>query len=511
MNNEFRCFCLYSYFVSYTKCTALQSYYHFTNIPLYRSRINESPMSAKSAISHAMPPIDTSYKRIIAIALPVLLANLAMPLQSVIDTAIVGNMNDTAKLAGMGLAIQLLSLLLVSFNFLQYASSGLAAQALGQLANNNSNASTVSAPTPLLSILQRALLLAFVIGAILLLAKPWLIDFGLKALSANPESGRAAKTYLDIRFWGVIAELMNFAFIGWFAGQGKTRYMLYQQGFIAVLNIVLTLFFVFAMQMGLAGVALGTTIAFWFGILLALWLSRQHLKISWSVLFKADRQYFTKEKMLRLFSLNKDIFVRTLILTLSFAWITRLSAQSGDVILAANAILLQVLSISAFALDGVAVSAETLSGQAAGRRDWPRFRIIIKRTGVVSYGLAIMLSTIWWLAMPTYLGFMTNIESVFTLAYDYHLYAVLLPLVGVGAYWLDGIFFGLTAGSVIRNAALILAAIFFPLSWLLYQQWDMTGIWLSVWCLLLLRLVILGGFLYRANQTGSYEKLQPEA
>ncbi|HCI76542.1 MULTISPECIES: MATE family efflux transporter [Psychrobacter] len=462
----------------------------------------------------AMPPIDTRYTRIIAIALPVLLANLAMPLQSVIDTAIVGNMNDTAKLAGMGLAIQLLSLLLVSFNFLQYASSGLSAQALGQSVNHVDNSTHITkssspTPSPLLSILQRALLLAFAIGSILLLAKPWLIDFGLQALSANPESGQAAKTYLDVRFWGVIAELMNFAFIGWFAGQGKTRYMLYQQGFIAMLNIILTLFFVYGMQMGLVGVALGTTIAFWLGVILALWLSRQHLQISWQALFTADKQHFSKEKMLRLFSLNKDIFIRTLILTLSFAWITRLSAQSGDVILAANAILLQVLSISAFALDGVAVSAETLSGQAAGRRDWPRFRTIVKRTGIVSYGLAIMLSAIWWLAMPTYLQFMTNIESVFTLAYEYHLYAVLLPLVGVGAYWLDGIFFGLTAGNVIRNAALILAAIFFPLSWLLYQQWDMTGIWLSVWCLLLLRLIILGGFLYRAHQTASYEKLQP--
>ena len=463
-----------------------------------------------------MPPIDTRYTRIIAIALPVLLANLAMPLQSVIDTAIVGNMNDTAKLAGMGLAIQLLSLILVSFNFLQYASSGLSAQALGQLANKNTSSNASLNPSkqnqsPLLSILQRALLLAFMIGAVLLIAKPWLIDFGLQALSANPDSGSAAKTYLDVRFWGVIAELMNFAFIGWFAGQGKTRYMLYQQGFIAMLNIILTLFFVYVMQMGLVGVALGTTIAFWLGVVLALWLSRRHLQISWHALFTANKEHFSKDKMLRLFSLNKDIFIRTLILTISFAWITRLSAQSGDVILAANAILLQVLSISAFALDGVAVSAETLSGQAAGRRDWPRFRIIVKRTGVVSYGLAIMLSAIWWLAMPTYLQLMTNIEPVFALAYDYHLYAVLLPLVGVGAYWLDGIFFGLTAGSVIRNAALILAVIFFPLSWLLYQQWDMTGIWLSVWCLLLLRLIILGGFLYRAHQTGSYEKLQPEA
>ncbi len=477
-------------------------------------------MPMTTSPSSMMPPIDTRYRRIIAIALPVLLANLAMPLQSVIDTAIVGNMNDAAKLAGMGLAIQLLSLLLVSFNFLQYASSGLSAQALGQAENhtdstiNNSANNTVKSlpltPSPLLSILQRALLLAFMIGAILLLAKPWLIDFGLQALSANPDSGQAAKTYLDVRFWGVIAELMNFAFIGWFAGQGKTRYMLYQQGFIAILNIILTLFFVFTLQMGLVGVALGTTIAFWSGVLLALWLSRRHLQISWQSLFKADRQYFTKDKILRLFSLNKDIFIRTLILTLSFAWITRLSAQSGDIILAANAILLQVLSISAFALDGVAVSAETLSGQAAGRRDWSRFRIIVKRTGVVSYGLAITLSAIWCLVMPTYLQFMTNIESVLALAYDYHLYAVLLPLIGVGAYWLDGIFFGLTAGSVIRNAALVLAAVFFPVSWLLYQQWDMTGIWLSVWCLLLLRLVILGGFLYRAQQTGSYEKLQPD-
>nr|WP_299039620.1 MATE family efflux transporter [uncultured Psychrobacter sp.] len=469
----------------------------------------------------APQPIDTRYRRIISIAVPVMLANLAMPLQSLIDTAVVGNMNAAANLAGMGLAIQLLSLLLVSFNFLQYASSGLSAQALGQLsastaaedttANGSSNRSgSEQMASALLSILQRALVLAFIIGALLLLAKPWLIEYGLQALSANPASGVAAQTYLDVRFWGVIAELMNFAFIGWFAGQGKTRYMLYQQGFIALLNIILTLFFVYGMGLGLVGVALGTTIAFWSGVGLALWLSRQHLQLSWSALFSTDAEYFTRSKMLRLFSLNKDIFIRTLILTLSFAWVTRLSAQSGDLVLAANAILLQVLSISAFALDGVAVSAETLAGQAAGRRDWRRFAIIVKRTGIVSYALALLLSLLWFLAMPTYLQTMTNIEPVLTLTRQYQNYAILLPLIGVGAYWLDGIFFGLTAGGVIRNAALILAVVFFPISWLLYERYDMTGIWLSVWCLLALRLVILGAFLYRAYLTGNYDKLQPQ-
>lgn len=469
-------------------------------------------MSNSPSMSH-LQPINTSYRRILAIAVPVILANLAMPLQSVIDTAIVGNMSATAKLAGMGLAIQLLSLILVSFNFLQYASSGLSAQAVGQLASQDKAADNlqVTYSSPLLSILQRALLLAFGIGAVLLIAKPWLIDFGLQALSANPESGQAAAVYLNVRFWGVIAELMNFAFIGWFAGQGKTRYMLYQQSFIAIMNIILTLSFVYGLELGLEGVALGTTIAFWLGVVLALCLSRYHLQLSWQAFFSINPQHFTKAAILRLFTLNKDIFIRTLILTLSFAWITRLSAQSGDVVLAANAILLQVLSISAFALDGVAVSAETLSGQAAGRRDWKHFRIIIKRTGVVSYGLAFLLSLLWWLIMPGYLQMMTNINTVFTLASDYSLYAILLPLIGVGAYWLDGIFFGLTAGAIIRNASLILAFIFFPLSWLLYQQWDMVGIWLSVWCLLLLRFIILGGFLYRVHQTGSYEKLQAPA
>ena len=469
-------------------------------------------MSNSPSMSH-LQPINTSYRRILAIAVPVILANLAMPLQSVIDTAIVGNMSATAKLAGMGLAIQLLSLILVSFNFLQYASSGLSAQAVGQLASQDKAADNLQVTylSPLLSILQRALLLAFGIGAVLLIAKPWLIDFGLQALSANPESGQAAAVYLNVRFWGVIAELMNFAFIGWFAGQGKTRYMLYQQSFIAIMNIILTLSFVYGLELGLEGVALGTTIAFWLGVVLALGLSRYHLQLSWRAFFSINPQHFTKAAIFRLFTLNKDIFIRTLILTLSFAWITRLSAQSGDVVLAANAILLQVLSISAFALDGVAVSAETLSGQAAGRRDWKHFRIIIKRTGVVSYGLAFLLSLLWWLMMPGYLQMMTNINTVFTLASDYSLYAILLPLIGVGAYWLDGIFFGLTAGAIIRNASLILAFIFFPLSWLLYQQWDMVGIWLSVWCLLLLRFIILGGFLYRVHQTGSYEKLQAPA
>ena len=480
------------------------------------SDMSSSPMTASK------PAVDSRYRYIVAIAVPVVLANLAMPLQSVIDTAIVGHMPAAANLAGMGLAIQLLSLLLVSFNFLQYASSGLSAQALGNasrdIASTTPTDPVAAASKPsltahqlaapkLLSILQRALLIALAIGAVLLLLKPWVIDIGLQLLAANPASGAAAKTYLDIRLWGVMAELMNFAFIGWFAGQGRTRYLLYQQSAIAALNIILTLSLVYGANMGLAGVALGTTIAYWLGFVLAMYLVKVHLQISLQDLFKLDYREFTRDKMLRLFLLNKDIFIRTLVLTISFAWITRLSAMSGDLVLAVNTILLQVLTISALALDGVAVAAETLSGQAAGRRDWEQFRIIIKRTGIVSYALAAVLTLIWWLGMPYYLPMMTDLPDVIALASDYRWYAILLPVIGVGAYWLDGVFFGLTAGHVIRNAALILAVIFFPLSLLLYGQLGLHGIWLSVCSLLLIRLVILAIYLTRITLADEPERI----
>lgn len=494
-------------------------------------------------LNHHTTALDSRYRHIIAIAIPVILANLAMPLQSVIDTAIVGHMPEATKLAGMGLAIQILSLLLVSFNFLQYASSGLSAQALGRAKAQIEGESKAAAQLPnspiptaelsrlsdrqnpvtqpisdkqaialsfqyatpkLLSILQRALLIALSIGIVLLVIKPWVIDAGLYLLAASPASGEAAKTYLNVRFWGVIAELMNYAFLGWFAGQGRTRYLLYQQLCIATLNIVLTLWFVYGLNMDLAGVALGTTLAYWCGIVVAVGLVIHHLKIPVASLFKLDWSEFTRQKMLRLFSLNKDIFIRTLILTASFAWITRLSSQSGDLVLATNAVLLQVLTISAFALDGVAVAAETLSGQAAGRKDESEFRLIIRKTGVVSYVLAAILTLIWWQGMPFYLPLMTDLTDVLTLAHDYQWFAILLPIVGVGAYWLDGIFFGLTAGKTIRNAALLLALIFFPLSTLLFHYFGMSGIWLGVWSLLLLRLFILAGYLFKLIYNKSF-------
>lgn len=465
--------------------------------------------NAMNTYPHHNQSIDISYQHIIRLAIPVLFANLAMPLQSAIDTAVVGHFHQPSQLAGMGIAIQLLSLLLVSFNFLQYSSSGLSAQVIGKYKPDSAlkantqlaNSKITKQQAELLLILQRSMLLAILIGIILFISQSWLIELGLHLLLAQKDNHIAASTYLQTRFWSVTAELINFVFLGWLAGQGKTRLMLYQQSFIAITNIILTLTFVYVFHLGLMGVALGTTLAFWLGVLFALVMSHYLLHIPFKQFFYFDKANFVLDKMLRLFSLNKDIFIRTTILTVSFAWITRLSAQHGDVVLATNAILLQVLTISAFALDSLAVSTETLSGQTFGQKIWQDFKTVIKRTGIVSYVLATGLSVIWWLALPNYLSIMTDIDSIIQMAHEYRYFVIALPLVGVGAYWLDGVFFGLTAGKIIRNAALLVGMIFFPVSWLLNHYFGVTGIWLSVWLLLLLRFIILACFLKKSDIT----------
>ncbi len=486
----------------------------------------------------AAAPLDLSYWHILAIAGPVLIANLALPLQGAIDVAVVGHFPQTHSLAGLGIASQLWLLLLVSFNFLQYASSGLSAQALGKMAASQQTDAMRHAHHELAAILYRSLGLALLIGGLLWLLKPLLISYGLDLLGALPSSRQAADTYLTMRYHGIVFELMNYAFIGWFAGQGQTKQIMAVQLIISVMNILLTLFFVYQMPLGLSGVALGTVLGYAVGVILAIYLANRHIHKMGKTLYDApikkkatgrigsgsahaqtakhysDKPYlafkqrllsiYAADKMLRLFSLNKDIFIRTILLSLSFAWITRLSAQQGDLVMATNALLLQVLSISAFALDGLAVAAESLSGQAIARHKASAFALVVKRTGIVAFGLAIGLTLGWLIVLPTFMHLMTDLAPVYALAVEYRVVAALLPLVGAGAYWLDGIMFGLTAGATIRKVAMIVAAVFFPLTWGMYRQFGDTDampiIWLSIYWLLLSRCVVAAWVLWRGRK-----------
>lgn len=422
-----------------------------------------------------------SFRRIFMIATPVLFANIAMPLQNIIDVGMTSRFATIENLAGLGLAVQLMSVLLISFNFLQYSSSGLVAQTFGSKSNTNQ----------LLHILQRAMLLACALGICLLAFESIISQIGLGLLSDSPTSTQSAKSYLQIRFFGVIAELLNFVFVGFFAGMACTRVLLILQSSIAFINIICSVSLVWLFGFDLSYIALGTVIAHWFGVFLALFFVARTLKIPAIQCFKIHADLTSLNQFLRLLKLNKDIFIRTLLLTLSFAWLTRLAAMHSDLVLSSTVILLQILSISSYALDGLAIASETLSGQAAGNKNLQKFNETFYKTGLAIFGISALLSFLWWIYLDEYLHLTIQDKSLFYLTKEYAIFAVIMPVFGSFAYWLDGVYFGLTAGRQIRYAALITGCIFFPISSILYTYYEIAGIWLSLILLFLLRAITL--------------------
>lgn len=433
--------------------------------------------------SHNTPKI--TFRRIFIIAIPVLLANLAMPIQGLVDTAIIAQMGQAASLAGLGIAVQMMTVLLASFNFLQYASSGLTAQHLG----------AAGLTSGILAIAWRAWLIAALIAVMLWLAQIPLVQLGLTLFSASQTASDIAKEYLGIRFLGVFADLANYVFVGVLAGMGRTRQLLLLQSTIALLNIAISILLVKFAHLGVAGVAWGTVLAQWLGVLMGLFIFAKSLGMSIKELWQINMQVFEKSKLFSLLRLNKDIFIRTILLTLSFAWLTKLGAMHGDAALSANIILLQILSLSAYALDGLAVAAETLCGQAFGQKNRSLFLLALRRTGISIMVIAALLSVGWLLAMPSYLDMMAKDPVVHAIATRHSLFASLLPIVGALAYWIDGVYFGMTAGKQIRQAAMIVAVIYFLASVILHTSFGMMGIWLSVLLLLALRFVVLACFL----------------
>lgn len=434
---------------------------------------------SKLEISTTVP---LAYKRILVLSLPIIFANVTLPIQGLIDVAIIGHLDSPDYLSAIGLAAQWFALLFVSFNFLQYASSGLAAQAQGKKDSGK-----------LKRVLLRALLIAAVIGALLVVLQWVWLQLGVMFFSPETPVRELFAQYYAVRIWGAPFELANYAFIGWFAGQGRAAAVFRQQLSISLSNIVFNVLFVVVLQWDVVGVALGTLLANFLGFIYAIYLAKTALQRQNEVFFSIDWQALLRRaEMIKLMSLNRDILIRTTILTLSFAWVMRLSAQQGELILAANVILLQLVHLSALAIDGVAVTTESLVGQAYGQRQIAQVRHIVYRTTLTSLLIAFAISLIFFCIQPLFLRLMTSIDAVAVTAGQYYVFAALAPLASVLAYQFDGVMFGLTANTAIRNGMLLVAICFFPVSFVLPLFWGNIGVWLALYWFFLLR----GGIFY---------------
>jgi len=414
--------------------------------------------------------------RILAIALPVVLSNATVPLQGAVDTAIIGNVATQGALGGVGVGAAIFSIVFMAFNFLQMGCSGLTAQAKG-----------AGDTRRMLNTLARTLVIGLTIAAALLALQIPILALALRFFEGGAGTQGATALYFSIRIWGAPFELANYALLGWFTGQEQTRRVFQHQLVTTLSNIALSLVLGVWLGLGLAGVAAATVLASGAGLTYGLWLARaqrRRLDPAW----RPDwARILRRSELVQVMALNRDIFIRTVLLTLSFAWITRLGAQEGELILAVNVVLWQFLSISAYGLDGFAMAAETLVGQAKGAGDRAAFRRGAILSSLWAGALALGVAVVFLVFRAPLVALLTDLPEVRAVAAIYAPWAALAPVAGFAAYQLDGIFVGATASAAMRNAMIVSAAIFFPLSVWLADIWGNHGIWAAVYAMFALR------------------------
>ncbi|GAB1258474.1 MATE family efflux transporter [Aurantivibrio plasticivorans] len=425
-----------------------------------------------------------SYSYILQRAWPIILANASVPLLALADTAIIGNLGTTSDLGAIAFGSLIFNFIYWSFGFLRMGTTGFISQANG--ARNEPEVRNV---------LWRSLLIAGVIGASIILLQ-WPIKWlTLSALHGDMTVETLAADYFSIRVWGAPATLATFALMGTLIGLGASRLLLALQIFLNGLNIVLDYFFAGFLNMGASGIALGTFIAEWsafiVGLFIVISLLRRRNKDSSSEKFIHWQKILDPQLIHATLSANGDIFIRTVLLLLAFYWFTDQSAQFSNDILAANHILLQIISFSAFFIDGFAFVAESLVGTAIGGKNKIHFQQAVKRSSILAGITALGLAVIIVLLGQHVVDALTNITTVREAAYSSLWFVAIYVLFSVGAFQLDGIFIGATRTREMRLASLQATAIFFLTSLVLTPWLHNAGLWLSFIVYVLCRALML--------------------
>jgi multidrug resistance protein, MATE family len=443
-----------------------------------------------NATSHDAPPATPPalpvrwHRRVLALALPIVLANLTQPILGAVDTAVAGHLASASYLGGVALGGLFFNFVFWGFGFLRMGTTGLVAQAFGAgdhagVCNN----------------IARALLLAFAIGAAVLAVQTPLIDYAIRLLGGSAAVQQHARVYCHARIWAAPFALANYVVLGWLLGTQRVRIALVTQVLINAVNIVAVLLYVYRFDWGVAGIGAATASAdalgFVFGaFLLACLRSRGLPALTRRVLFEAAA-------LKRLVVLNRDIFVRTLCLLASFAWFTHLGARQGDATLAANALLLNFQTFMAYGLDGFAHAAEALVGAALGARDRHALRRAVQVTLLWSALGALAFSLLYWAAGGWIIAQLTDQPAVRESARTYLGWAAISPVISVWGFLLDGVFIGATRTRELMVSMVVSLAVFVAASWALAGTGGNHGLWAALLIFMGARGVTLARFVPR--------------
>lgn len=421
-----------------------------------------------------MSSISKSNKQIISLALPNIITNITVPLLGMIDLAIVGHIGNETYIGAIAIGTMIFNFIYWNFGFLRMGTSGFAAQAYGSKNLEEAIAVLVRSATIAVSIALLLLLFQYPIGKFAL----WIID-------GNPQMENLAYQYFKIRIWAAPATLGMYAFKGWFIGMQNSKTPMIIAIVINVLNIVFSLLFVIVFDMDIEGVAWGTLLAQWSGMIMAviLWW-RFYRKLSKYIYIKKSLRL---AEMRRFFKVNADIFSRSLCLVAVFSFLPIAGAKMGDEILAVNTLLLQYFTIFSYIMDGFAYAGESLTGKYIGAKNKFLLRTTIKdifRWGII---LSILFTAIYAFQGKTLLRLFTDKTDIIEAAKPFYYWVLLVPLTGFSAFLWDGIFIGATASKAMRNCMFIATGIFFALYYGLSPFMHNDALWLALIVFLILR------------------------
>ncbi|KVF20587.1 MATE family efflux transporter [Burkholderia cepacia] len=408
-----------------------------------------------------------THRRVLALAFPIVLANLTQPILGAVDTAVAGHLDGAQYLGGVALGGLFFNFVFWGFGFLRMGTTGLVAQAHGA-----GDAAGIR-----LNVL-RALIVAFALGAAVLALQVPLLSFALSALGGSDAVRATALSYSHARIWSAPFALANYVVLGYLLGVQRVRLALVAQVFINAVNIGAVLLYVYGFGWGIAGIGAATATADACGLALGawmLWRLRPRGLAPIAVRALADRV-----ALKRLIALNRDIFLRTLCLLGAFGWFAHLGAKQGDATLAANALLLNFQTFMAYGLDGFAHAAEALVGAAAGARDRGAFRQAVRVTLLWSALGALLFALVYWAAGGWIVARLTDQAEIREVALRYLPWAAISPIVSVWGFLLDGVFIGATQTQSLMRAMVASFSIFVVAALAAVGTFGNHGLWFAL-------------------------------
>jgi len=421
---------------------------------------------------------DLTHRRILHIAVPIVISNATVPILGLVDTGVVGQMGAAAPIGAVGIGAIILGSIYWIFGFLRMGTVGLTSQALG--ANDDAEVT---------ALFSRAMLIGLVAGCVIIISQAFLFREAFKLSPASAEVENLARQYLAIRVWSAPAAIAIYGLSGWLIAQERTRAVMAVQLLVNGTNIVLDLVFVIGFDWGVSGVATATFIAEWLGLALGIWLCRGVFD---HPAWREKARLFDPARLRNMALVNGDILIRSVLLQTIFVSFLFFGADFGDTPLAANQVLLQFLFLTSFAMDGFAFAVESLVGKAMGAKAPLAIRRASIMTGMWAFGICVTLALAFAIGGGLMIDLMTTAPDVRSEARTYLPYMIAAPIVGCAAWMLDGIFIGATRTKDMRNMMIISTVFYFATVIPLISLFGNHGLWIGLLLSFIIRGITLG-------------------